>query len=132
MSNELTYALMKFNTALQRLKDAVGRASDDLDRDGVIQRFEFTFELFWKAIRYVLEHEGFECIGPRSCIKEGARRGLVADGEILLDMLEDRNRTSHIYDEATAAEIFEKIREQYIGLMERNNELFTKYLASEG
>ena len=132
MSDELTYSLTKLKAALQRLKDAVGRASDDLDRDGVIQRFEFTFELFWKAIRYVLEHEGFGCMGPRSCIKEGTRRGLVADGEILLDMLEDRNRTSHIYDEATAAEIFQRIREQYIGSMERNNELFTKYLASEG
>lgn len=47
---------------------------DELDRDGVIKRFEFTFELFWKTIKMLLEYEGFDCAGPRSCIKEGAPR----------------------------------------------------------
>ena len=131
MSNETNYSLEKFNAAFLRLKESTGKAVDELDRDGVIKRFEFTFELFWKTIKMLLEHEGFDCAGPRSCIKEGARRGFLTGGELLLDMLEDRNKTSHIYDESTANEIFERIKQKYINLMEENLKLFAAYLASE-
>lgn len=98
---------------------------------GVIKRFEFTFELFWKTIKALLVYEGFECAGPRSCIKEGARRGFLTDGEIILDMLEDRNKTTHIYDETTAEDIFKNIKEKYVLLIEKNRESFENYIASE-
>ena len=78
--DDLIYALNKFETAFARLEQATGRVVDDLDRDGVIQRFEFTFELLWKTVKIFLEYEGFRCVSPRSCIKEGARR------EILLEV----------------------------------------------
>ena len=123
-STEVAYALGKLKTAFLRLKEAVEETVDELDRDGVIQRFEFTFELFWKTIKIILEYEGFYCTGPRSCIKEGARRGFLVDGEILLDMLEDRNKSSHIYDEQTASEIFERIKDCYVLVIDRNITLF--------
>lgn len=94
----------------------------------MIKRFEFTFELFWKTIKVLLEHEGFGCAGPRSCIKEGARRGFTADSDALLEMLEDRNKLSHIYDEAVAQAIFERIKGTYVALMERNIKLFEDYV----
>ena len=125
------YALKKLTTAFQRLKESAKIAVDDLDRDGVIQRFEFTFELFWKTVKILMEYEGFECAGPRSCIKEGVRRGFLDDGELLLDMLEDRNKTSHIYDESTAKEIFERIKGQYVSLIEKNINNFKNYLSKE-
>lgn len=131
MSNEMNYALGKLKNALLRLKEAAEGAVDDLDRDGVIKRFEFTFELFWKTIKMLLEHEGFDCAGPRSCIKEGAMRGFITDGELLLDMLEDRNRTSHIYDENTAREIFERVKGRYVSLIENNIKLFEQYISHE-
>lgn len=128
--NERNYTLQKLRDAFLRLKESTEKAVDDLDRDGVIQRFEFTFELFWKTIKILLEHEGFECAGPRSCIKEGARRGFLIEGEMLLDMLEDRNKASHIYDESTAKEIFERIKGKYIDAIEKNIKLFDNYLSN--
>jgi len=128
MVNEKNYSLQKLRNAFFRLKESTEKAIDELDRDGVIQRFEFTFELFWKAIKILMEQEGFEFAGPRSCIKEGARRGFVAEGEMLPDMLEDRNKASHVYDESTAQEIFERIKGEYVVLIEKNIRLFENYL----
>lgn len=118
--DNLIYALNKFETAFTRLEKAAGRVVDDLDRDGVIQRFEFTFELLWKTAKIFLEYEGFRCVSPRSCLKEGVRREILVEGEVLLDMLEDRNKTSHIYDEHTAEEIFERIKNEYVPVIARN------------
>jgi len=118
--DNLVYALNKLETAFARLQQAAGRVVDDLDRDGVIQRFEFTFELLWKAAKIFLEYEGFRCAGPRSCIKEGVRREILSEGEVLLDMLEDRNKTTHIYDEHTAEEIFERIKNRYVPVIASN------------
>ncbi len=132
MNADINYALEKLKSAYDRLEDAVAKAVDDLDRDGVIQRFEFTFELFWKTSKIFLEHEGFgNCKGPRSCIKEGARRDFLTDGEMLLDMLEDRNKTSHIYDENTAKDIFERIQGKYVKAFKNNIQIFEKYLSNE-
>ena len=128
MKDNLNYSLEKLQAAFSRLQESVQKVSDDLDRDGVIKRFEFTFELFWKTIKVLLEHEGFECAGPRSCIKEGARRGFTAENEALLDMLEDRNKLSHIYDETMAQKIFERIKGTYVTLMEKNIKLFEEYV----
>jgi len=129
MSSEKNYSLAKLKKAFLKLKESTENAVDELDRDGVIQRFEFTFELFWKATKIILEEEGFECAGQKSCIKEGARRGFLAEGEMLLDMLEDRNKTSHIYDESTAKEIFERIKGIYVALIEKNITAFENYLS---
>lgn len=117
--DDLVYALDKFERAFTRLAQAVEQVVDDLDRDGAIQRFEFTFELLWKTTKIFLEYEGFRCAGPRSCIKEGARREILVEGEVLLDMLEDRNKTAHIYDEQTVEEIFERIK-QYVPVIANN------------
>ena len=122
--DDLVYALNKLETAFTRLQQATGRVVDDLDQDGVIQRFEFTFELLWKTAKIYLEYEGFRCAGPRSCIKEGARRGILLEGEILLDMLNDRNKTSHIYDEHTASEIFGRIKRSYVLVIASNIKSF--------
>lgn len=131
MRDEMVYSLKKLNKAFYRLKEASESAVDELDQDGVIQRFEFTFELFWKAVKIILENEGFRCAGPRSCLKEGARRGILSDGEMLLDMLEDRNKASHIYDEMTASEIFERIKKIYLVSMRKNLTLLEQYIDLE-
>ena len=93
------------------------RAEDDLDKDGVIQRFEFTVELLWKALRSILAYHGIDCYSPRSCIKESFKSQLIDDDEIILDMLEDRNRSSYIYSEKTSEEIFERIKRVYLNYM---------------
>ena len=116
---EVLLALERLRQADARLEEAIERARDDLHRDGVIQRFEFTVELLWKTLKRVLEYEGLSCTSPRACIKEAFRHGLIGDDEVLLDMLEDRNRCSHVYDEKAAEEIFTRIRSVYAGAIQR-------------
>jgi len=116
---EVLLYVEKLKRAFLRLKEAVERARDDLDRDGVIQRFEFSIELFWKTLKKVLEYNKVECYSPRDCVKKAFRYGMIDDDEIVLDMLEDRNRSSHIYDEEEAVRIFERISKVYVNVLEK-------------
>lgn len=106
-----------FSTALQRLKEAIDMYQDEKNLvllDGTIQRFEFTVELAWKMIKEYLEFEKMgEFNSPRSTIKEAYRVNLIENGETWLDMLDDRNLTSHTYDEVVAKEIYHNIIKKY-------------------
>ena len=83
-------------------------------RDGVIQRFEFTTELAWKATREYLMDQGFVDINsPKSVMKEAFSYGLITDDKIWVQLLNDRNLTSHIYKEEIADEICERIIKTY-------------------
>lgn len=116
MSNkaEVLLAIERLQAAYERLQEATGRVQDDLDRDGAIQRFKFTVELLWKTLKIALRYEGIDCESPRSCIKQAFRNGLIGDDEIILDMIEDRNRSSHVYSEAAAQAIYERIEQVYL------------------
>ncbi|MBX6423899.1 nucleotidyltransferase substrate binding protein [Thermosulfurimonas sp. F29] len=74
---EVYLALERLKEAASRLEEALPRVKDDLDRDGVIQRFEFTFELFWKTLKFILEYQGISCTSPRQCLKEAFKMGLI-------------------------------------------------------
>jgi len=125
---EVLLYVEKLKRAFLRLKEAVERARDDLDRDGVIQRFEFSVELFWKTLKKVLEYNKVECYSPRDCVKKAFRYGMIDDDEIVLDMLEDRNRSFHIYDEEEAVKIFERISKVYVNVLEKMIEELTRKL----
>lgn len=118
MQEVLNYAIGKLEEAYLRLSEGVENAQDELDKDGVIQRFEFTFELLWKALKIFLEHHGISTKTPRDSLKEAFRIELFENEEIFLDMLEDRNMTSHIYDKQTSEEIFKRIKLQYLKAIE--------------
>lgn len=115
--------LSEYGRALTRLQEAAKAdpAVNDVVVDGTIQRFEFTFELAWKMLKAVLEHQGIPVQSPRSAIKEAFKAGLIEDGDGWIDMLEDRNRTTHLYDEEQCLQVYAKIKERYIGLMENLN-----------
>ena len=119
--SEVLVKIENFQRALNRLDEAVQRAKDDLDKDGVIQRFEFTIELLWKVLKAILAYQGIECYSPRNCIKEAYKAYLIDDDEIILDMLEDRNKSSHVYSETTSEEIFERIKKVYINYLKNLN-----------
>ncbi len=110
-----------FENALNKLKESVNECKTELERDGVIQRFEFTVELFWKTLKAILEYQGVECFSPRNCIKEAFKANIIEDDEIFLDMLEDRSLSSHIYDERTAKEIFNRIKNVYVKVLGKLN-----------
>jgi len=120
MKRETEYALKKLENGFSRLKEGVENTSDDLDRDGVIQRFEFTFELLWKTLKVFLgEEKGVICHTPKDCLKEAFRMEWIEGEEIFLGMLKDRNETSHIYDKSTAEKIFGRIKGEYVGAIEK-------------
>ena len=113
MKDVLEYPLKKLIDAHKRLEEGIEQAKDELDKDGVIQRFEFTFELLWKALKIYLEHQGIIVKTPRDSFVEAFKIGLFNDEKIFLDMMEDRNSTSHIYDKETSKKIFNRIKNNY-------------------
>lgn len=79
-------------------------------RDSVIQRFEFCTDLAWKSMREILENRfGVAVTGPKPIIREAFAHNLISDEALWLDIIEMRNETSHTYDEAEIAKIFEKM-----------------------
>lgn len=110
--------LDRLTRAAQRLTEAIAAYDDqpvDVIRDGAIQRFEFCTELAWKTTREYLIDQGYtELNSPKSVMKQAFADGLISDG--WLELLEDRNRTSHLYDDATAAVIFDRIRAKHVPL----------------
>ncbi len=102
----------KFEKALISLEQIYLKPPSD-DRsiiDATIQRFEFTFELFWKLLKIFLNNKGIQVNYPKDVLKEAFSAGLLDDEFTWLNMLKDRNLTSHTYDEALANNIFAHIR----------------------
>ncbi|MEF9952296.1 MAG: nucleotidyltransferase substrate binding protein [Clostridium sp.] len=117
MSKKLEERIIDFNNALNRLEEATTKdLNDDIIIDGIIQRFEFTFELGWKMIKLYLEDQGIidEALAPRSTIKCGFKYKVIEDSQVWIDMMLDRNRTSHMYDQELAVSIVTRIKERYI------------------
>ena len=102
-------AIASLQQAVNRLREAVTAAESPIKSDAVIQRFEFTFELAWKALKRILAYEGVICKTPRESLRQSFRLGLLAEEEIWLNMLEDRNAMSHIYSEEAAKEIYQRV-----------------------
>jgi len=103
-----------------RLAEAVAQPESELIRDATIQRFEFTFEVVWKTMKLYLERQGYECGGPRSTLKKAFAENLIPtpeEADRWLRMLEDRNLTSHAYDEALARQIYRHIVQDYASLL---------------
>lgn len=105
-----------FKKSTNRLNEALKEEVTDLEIDGILHRFEFTFELAWKTMKDCLEDQGIVGkIGtPRKIIKEAITAGLIDNGEIWMDMMISRSELSHLYDEETSREIFDDIKEKYI------------------
>ena len=108
-----------FENAIRSLDDGLKQEPDDLRIDGVLQRFEFTFELAWKCIKDYLEMQGVVSnIGsPREIIQLGFKHNIIANGEKWIDMMIARNSLSHMYDKNISREIYEKIKYEYINLL---------------
>lgn len=89
--------------ALKSVKDGLNRVKDDLDRDDLIQRFEFTFELLWKTIQEYSKFKGIEVVSPRDAFRIAGELKLIDNPNVWFDFLKDRNLTTHLYsdDEAT-------------------------------
>src|SRR3989338_8440552 len=83
------------------------------ERAGLIQFFEMTFELSWKTIKDYLEAQGYQVNGPREALKQAFQIHLLEEGHLWMKALEDRNLTTHTYDEAISQKIESLIRDKY-------------------
>ncbi|MBM9538579.1 nucleotidyltransferase substrate binding protein [Desulfobulbus alkaliphilus] len=89
------------------------KSPTDIELQGVIQSFEFTFELAWKTLKDYLEAQGVLCSFPRDIIKQAFHHHILQNGEIWLDMLGKRNLLAHTYEEHLAREAYRLITENY-------------------
>lgn len=112
----------QFEAAVFRLREALeDYRSTPLSsvRDGVIQRFEFCAELAWKTMREYLLDQGYtEINSPKAVIRQAFAYGMIEDAEGWIRLMNDRNLTSHVYDEKTAEEIFRRIETVYLALFD--------------
>lgn len=84
-----------------------------LEKEGLIQRFEYTFELAWKTLKDYLESQEVTAEFPREVIKSAFHYGLIKSGEVWMDMLEKRNLMAHTYNEARFNLAITKIKDEY-------------------
>jgi nucleotidyltransferase substrate binding protein (TIGR01987 family) len=135
MNIRIQQKLTNLGNALKQLESAL---EEDIDKkklviDGTIQRFEFCYELCWKTLKVSLEQEGIETTTPKEAFQEAYRAKWLTDEKIWLEMIKDRNTTSHVYNEETAVAIYQHIKKKYypaikelyekiVGLADKPNE----------
>ena len=107
-----------FNKAFSQLKKFIDKKNlNELEEQGLIKSFEYTYELSWNTLKDYFEYQGnHELNGSRDAINEAFKTGLIKDGDGWMNMFKDRNRTSHTYNESTASEIVSNIFERYFQL----------------
>lgn len=110
-----------FINAKNRLKESLVEVDNDIVIDGVLHRFEFTFELAWKTMKDYLEYQGVlsGTGSPREVIKEAFSHNLIEDGEAWIKMMLARNSLSHLYDENNSREIYNAIKNEYFVQFEK-------------
>ncbi|AHC16514.1 nucleotidyltransferase substrate binding protein [Salinispira pacifica] len=107
-----------YQKAFNQLKYGVELASErelnQLEKQGLIQSFEFVHELAWKTLKNYLENKGIMgLIGSKDSTRQAFREGLISDGEVWMEMIKARNLTSHTYEEKTAQKIFDAIIDSF-------------------
>lgn len=103
-----------FKKAAAQLSEFIEKGDlNKFEVQGLIQCFEYTFELAWKTMKDYLEFEGYEVKSPRSTIQTAFQTQLITEGHIWIDALEKRNLMAHTYDEEVAKQAEELIKSTY-------------------
>jgi nucleotidyltransferase substrate binding protein (TIGR01987 family) len=109
-------ALNKLSEAIQYIQNEFIELGvlDEIIKEGLIQRFEYTYEMAWNVMKdYALYQGVTEITGSRDAIRYAFSAGLITQGEVWMEMIKSRIKTSHTYNEETANEIYLKIIEEY-------------------
>ncbi|WP_291941977.1 nucleotidyltransferase substrate binding protein [Cetobacterium sp.] len=122
MGKRWSEKIKDLENAVSRLDEAI-KDSKKIElstlKDGVIQRFEFTLELSWKILKTYLVNEGIDCVNtPKSVVREAYKAGIIKNGEIWIEMIDDKNLTSHIYSQSMADDIYLRIIKKYFKELE--------------
>ena len=110
--------LSTFKNAIARMAEVVElskqRTLNQFERDSLIKRFEFTYEMAWKLMMSFEKENGVtELLGSKDVVRTAFSMSLIDNGEAWLEMIDDRNKTSHLYDEEMAADIIDDIIHTY-------------------
>lgn len=109
--------LRKAYSQLERFNKA--ESLNEMEQQGLIKAFEYTFELAWKTLQDLLKDKGYiDVVGPRPVIEQSFRDGYISDGNGWMRMHKSRNLSSHTYDEQTAEEIIKNIHLEYFKLLQ--------------
>lgn len=107
MKNNFEKAFLQLTKAVQLTHPS------EVERAGIIQFYEFTFELAWKTLKDYLKEAGYTVKSPRETIKQAFQNGYLIDGHLWIDMLEDRNDLVHAYKEEVAEAALKQIQNDY-------------------
>ncbi len=124
-----------YSSALRQLEAAVElskiRILSDLEKQGVIQAFEFTHELAWNVMKDYFEYQGQSGItGSRDAAREAFQKGLIETGDVWMEMIKSRNQTSHTYNKNTANEIVDRIQNIYFPAFLRFEQKMTSLMVN--
>lgn len=116
--------LVNFSRALTLLREAMANGPavlSQLGKEGVIQRFEYCFELAWKTTKDYMEANGFvfAVVMLRQVLKDAYAAKVIADGAVWIAMLDHRNLLSHTFNPAVFEEAVESVHQQYLPAMEQ-------------
>lgn len=114
--------LENFQKAIKRLEEVLEMKKTTVTRDSAIKRFELCFDLAWKSLKMTARHEGIECYSPRSCFQSAFELGLIEHNTTWFEMIENRNKSVHLYEESSAELIYAHLP-SYVELLKQ---LFTK------
>lgn len=119
--------LKSYEKALHKLKEAIEKYHtgnmNEIEKEGMIQRFEHTYELAWNTIKDYYKAQGETNIqGSKDAFRTAFNRGLIQDGEIWMEMVESRILTTHTYNDNIANLIIQHIVEKYFTLFEKLKE----------
>jgi nucleotidyltransferase substrate binding protein (TIGR01987 family) len=116
--------------ALNTLKEIVEEPYSTIVRDAAIKRFEYSFDIFWKLIKdYLRVQEGIECASPKSCFREAFKVGILSEEETVkfLEMTDNRNLSTHTYDEEAVEEIYQQIKDYWKTMDEIRKRVIEKF-----
>ncbi len=118
---------------LREVRDRGVENLSQLEKEGAIQRFEFSYELAWKTLKDYLEESGIVItpITPRNVIKEAFAARLLDDGQVWIDIMLQRNQLSHTYDSRTFDDALREIEGRYFAAFERLHDFFLEKTLSE-
>ena len=104
-----------YQKAFNQLEKFIAKPElSDLEEQGLIKAFEYTYELAWTTLQDFLKYRGQSNIyGSRDAFRKAFQLGLLEDGELWMDMLKSRNATSHTYNEETARQICKAVKKDY-------------------
>lgn len=131
------YRFDNYKRAFLLLKEAIGmmttRELTQLEKEGTIQRFEYTWELAWKVLKDYLSQEGIvlDKITPATVIRTAFEAKIITKGDLWMKALDARNTMSHVYDSQKFEALIQEIHDHYLPIFQDLHTFLTKNIPAQ-